>query len=127
MKKLLWLGSYIDENYIDELNKMGFNKASSYISQKNILEGLEQNTGHAFDLIGAVVLSDYPKCQTLFFRRKEMVHSTTSENILVSYLNIKYINKLSTNLSLIREAKNGRKRIEEIKLTYSYMKCGQDV
>lgn len=109
MKKILWLGSYITENCIDELNSMGFNKASTYISQKNILEGLEQNTGFAFDSIGAVVLPDYPKCRTLIFQRKEMFHSATSKNILVRYLNLKYINKLSTNLSLVHEAKKWAK------------------
>lgn len=109
MKKILWLGSYITENCIDELNSMGFNKASTYISQKNILEGLEQNTGFAFDSIGAVVLPDYPKCRTFIFRRKEMFHSATSKNILVRYLNLKYINKLSTNLSLVHEAKKWAK------------------
>lgn len=105
VSKMLWIGSYVPEEEIAELNRMGYTGAASYLSQRNLVEGLEYHTGRAMDSIGAVVLPDFPKCGVLLFRRRQMKHSTDSGNVLVGFLNVKFINRLITLIALTAEAR----------------------
>lgn len=110
MNRMLWIGSFVPEAEIAGLNRLGYTGAASYLSQRNLVEGLEYHTGRAMDSVGAVVLPDFPKCRVLWFRRRKLKHSPDSENILAGFLNVKFVNRLVTSFALTAEARRWAKR-----------------
>lgn len=93
MKQLLWLGSFMNEETNQAMTSQGYKNAASYISQKNLLEGIEAETEMVFDTINAVSMAGYPKQGGIVMRTYEYSHTTGARDILMGYLNPLYLNK----------------------------------
>ena len=100
MGRLLWIGSYADVETEDFLKEhIQYKKPSTCLSQRNIVEGLEQIKKQKMECLGAVSLPGYP------VDRKLWVASVSKERNgvpckLVGFFNLRYINKLTTIISL---------------------------
>ena len=104
MSRMLWIGSYTDDATFKKMQKFGYRNSAAHVSQKNILEGIEKVTGNKFDSIGCLVLPDYPACKTLCVKKQLFHHQKDVNDVLVGYLNIKYLNRLFSKHGLKREA-----------------------
>lgn len=103
MGNLLWIGSYLNDEMTQEMRQIGYGNPASVLSQKNLLEGLEEVTGKTFNSIGALALSGYPKEKVKYFSRRSFSHTDGATDILVGFWNIKYVNKVLMGDSLKRE------------------------
>lgn len=104
MSKLLWIGSYVDENVFLEMQFLGYRNSASYVSQRNILEGIEKVTNRVFDTVSCLVFPDYPTCPSKYIERKVFHHDKTSYDVLAGYKNVKFVNRLLSKKSLKNEA-----------------------
>lgn len=94
MRKMLWIGSYVDTATEDYLKQtIAYKKPSTSLSQRNILEGLEQVSGQYFDCIGAVVLHGFPKDKKLWVPSVTFERPGGKTGCLAGFLNIMYLNK----------------------------------
>ena len=76
---------------------------SAAVSQNAILSGLE-NQGLILDSINAYNLPSYPRFKQKTVPRYEWNKNNSSENISVSYLNLKYISHLTKTAAIKKEA-----------------------
>lgn len=106
MKQLLWLGSFMNEEMNQVMISQGYKNAASYVSQKNLLEGLEAVTGLVFDSINAVVMAGYPKQGGIIVKRYEYSHAYGARDVLVGYANPLYLNKLFMKHAMVNSARH---------------------
>lgn len=104
MERYLWIGSYATEEVSINLKQLGYRNSASILSQRNILEGIEKVTGGVFDSIGALSMQGYPKQKNIYLNEVRFNHKKGSEDVLVGYLNIRYINKVFSKMALVKEA-----------------------
>ncbi len=105
MGNLLWIGSYLNDEMTLEMRKLGYGNPASVLSQKNILEGIEEVTHNHFDTIGALAFDGYPKEKVKYFKKSVFSHADGATDTLVGFLNIKYLNKFLIGVSLKKEVK----------------------
>lgn len=105
MKTLLWIGSYLSDEMTAELRKIGYGNPASILSQKNILEGIEQTSGKTFDSVSAIAMAGFPRRKNLYFKQRQFSHAEGAEDLLVGYLNIQYLNRLTSRQSLVKGVK----------------------
>lgn len=112
MKRLLWLGSYLTDELSGEYALRGYRNAASVVSQKNLLEGLEQVLGQRFDTIGMLTLRGFPADRSLLLRERRFSHAEGAKDVQVGYLNLRYLNRLTGKSSLCRAVKKWLKGID---------------
>ena len=101
MRKLLWIGSYMDaetETYLKET--ILYKKPSTSLSQRNILVGIEQNMGQQFDCVGAVSMHGFPRDKSIRVPAVSFQRPGGRTAMLVGFLNPMYANKLLMASSL---------------------------
>lgn len=104
MKKFLWIGSYLNEEIFKYYQKIGYKNASSYVSQKNILEGLKKTGNINFDSLNMITFKGFPYDKMIYIKQKNF-GDIENKNWVVGYLNILYLNKIFGNRSLEKQAK----------------------
>ena len=105
MKQLLWIGCLEDDVEFQDKVKKGANLGSAHVSQKNILDGIEEVSGLTFDSINGSVLPPFPKYSEKYIEEKKWSHKGDTFDISVGYKNIKYLNRLYCKYSMIDVAK----------------------
>ena len=111
MRKLLWIGSYMDAQTEDYLKQtIQYRKPSTSLSQRNILDGIEHLLGQSFDCIGAVSLHGFPKDKAIVVPNIVVKRLDGSCCRLVGFLNLVYINKLFSATAMKRAAKQWAKQ-----------------
>lgn len=105
MKQFLWLGSFMNEDIIQIMISQGYRNAASYVSQKNILEGIEHETGIVFDSVNAVSMAGYPRQGGLTVHSYTYSHSTGARDTFIGYLNPLYLNKFFMKRQMIKGVK----------------------
>ncbi len=110
MQTLLWLGSYLSDEMVMEVRRDGYKDPAAVLSQKNILEGIERVSGKTFDAIGALTLKGYPYNKTSYIKERKFSHADGAEDTLVGYLNIQYLNRLTSRKSLVKAVRRWLKR-----------------
>lgn len=105
MNKLLWIGSYLNDEMASRIRGLGYGNLAAFLSQKRILEGIENVSGKIFDTIGALSAEGYPKGKEIYCRRRTFSHADGATDTLVGFLNIRYLNKIFMGASLAREVK----------------------
>lgn len=106
MKKMLWIGSYLDEKTNQIMISQGYKNAASYVSQKNLLEGIEANIGCTFDSINTISMAGYPKQGGGCVKSYSYSHALGARDLLVGYINPLYLNKLFMEKAMIKGAKS---------------------
>lgn len=101
------------DSIASDLKKMGYKNPASVLSQKNILEGIEKTTGQMFDAIGVISLSGFPKQKDIIYREMNFSHGGESKDVLVGFLNLRYINKIVGKKSLVKSTKAWAKQYKE--------------
>lgn len=113
MRKRLWIGSFVTEKIASELKEFGYKNPASVLSQSNILKGIEEVTGEVFDTIGVISLSGFPKQKKVYFDEIQFSHKDNSSDVLVGYLNIRYLNKIASEKKIVRKAIDWAKQNKE--------------
>jgi len=104
MQQMLWIGNYeSEEELINKANK-GFSLVSAQVSQQNLINGIEQISGFAFDSINGSVLPPYPVYKDRIIPPVVWSHTDGARDISVGYRNRKYINRLYCKFSMIKAA-----------------------
>lgn len=119
MRKILWIGSYLNEEVFAEYQKYGYKNAASYVSQKNIVQGIEFVINQKIDSLNLISMKGYPFDKKLLIDKK--LFYTGSKNVVAGFVNILYLNKIIGNISLKRISKNW---IDENK---KYLNDGLDI
>lgn len=104
MREFLWIGSYLNEENFKYYQKLGYKNASSYVSQKNIIEGLKKIGNINFDSLNMITFKGYPYDKTIYINQK-VFDDAGNKNCVVGYLNILYLNKIFGSKSLEKQAK----------------------
>lgn len=112
MKRLLWLGSYLTDGLAEKYTQLGYKNAASVVSQKNLLEGLEEVLGQRFDTIGMLSLQGFPKNKELRLAEWTFSHAEGAQDKQVGYLNVQYLNRLTGKASLRKAVKQWMRRID---------------
>jgi len=105
MTRYLWLGNIESDAEFEIKCSKGYFLASSQVSQKNILYGIEKIGNISFDTINGSVLPPYPKYRDLFVKENQWSHNSVSRDVSVGFVNFGYLNRFSCMLSMIKEAK----------------------
>lgn len=112
MKYLLWLGSYLTDDLAKKYVRLGYKNAASVVSQKNILEGMEQALGQRFDTIGMLTLAGFPVNKTIYVKPQEFCHAEGTKDLQVGYLNIRYLNRSTGERSMCRAVRKWMKKVD---------------
>lgn len=110
MKQLLWIGCLESNQEFENKVKKGANLGSAQVSQKNIINGIEEVSNLTFDTINGSVLPPFPIYKDKYIKEKMWDGKGNSFNISVGYRNKKYINKLYCKHSMILAAKKWIKK-----------------
>lgn len=113
MKRYLWIGSYATEEIAMQLKQLGYKNSASIVSQRNLLEGMEKVTGKVFDSIGTISLSGYPNQKVICLDEIKFKHKLDANDVLVGYLNIKYLNKIFSQKALAKKTRLWTKNAKE--------------
>ena len=105
-KRILWIGCMDDDKEFELKCSKGHNLASAQVSQKNILQGIEEVTGLIFDSINGSIVPHYPIYKDKFVDQVIWSHKEGSYNISVGYKNIKYLNRIKCKKSMLKAANN---------------------
>lgn len=106
MKKLLWIGCIENEEELKAKSQKGYNLASAQVSQKNLIQGIEATSKSVFDSINGSVLPHYPIYEDKVIKEVRWAHTLGAHDISVSYKNVKYINRLTCQHSMIKAARD---------------------
>lgn len=103
--QILWVGCLESDEEFERKAMKGYTLASAQISQKNLIQGLEEVSGLHFDSINGSVLPHYP-----IYKDKKVVeivwhHSISSYDVSVGYSNRKYINRVHCRNAMIKASK----------------------
>ena len=110
MKQLLWIGSFLDESIFNQAVSKGYKNAASYVSQKNLVEGIENEANNHFDIISAISLKGFPIQGSFCLEDKIFNHTENSLDYFGGYLNIVGFNKIFMRNKMVNL---GKKWIEE--------------
>lgn len=104
LEKYLWIGGFFNPKLENELLKNGHVLMSSYKSQKNLFEGIEESGEIVFDTINSIRLNPFPKYKKLLIKKDQWAHKNTAIDRSVSYLNVKYLSIAFRTFKLKLEA-----------------------
>lgn len=104
MEQLLWVGCLESEEEFKRKAEKGYTLASAIVSQKNIVEGIEQATGYTFDSINGSVLRPYPQYADKVVKPVKWEGKNRSYHISVGYKNFKYINRVNCKNAMLHAA-----------------------
>lgn len=93
MHRMLWLGSFLDEKTNQIMIAQGYKNAASYVSQKNLLAGIEAESGLTFDSVNAISMAGYPRQGKLYMKPYKFSHAKGAIDICVGFFNPLYANK----------------------------------
>lgn len=110
MKKYLWIGGCLDDVLKEEILKNNGKIMSSFISQMNIIEGIENNSDIIFDSLNSLRLRAYPQYKKIKIKKYVWHHKNGAIDISVPYLNIKYLAIFLKSITLKKEARKWAKR-----------------
>lgn len=116
-KKYLWIGMSATDEKFEEMSIKGYKLASAHVSQKNLIQGIENLDGIKIDTINGYVLPPYPLYKEIIIKEEKWSHNGISEDVSVRFKNIKYYNHVSKTYNLCRVAKKWalkNKKEEEI-------------
>ncbi len=106
MKQFLWVGSFLTEDIFRQMVARGYKNAASYVSQKNILEGLEHVSGISFDSVNSISMLGYPGNSCCIIPSCMYSHGQGSCDFLIGYINFLYINKYFMNQRMVSGIKS---------------------
>lgn len=101
----LWIGCLESDQEFENKARKGYDLASAQVSQKNLINGLEEVTGSVFDSINGSVLPPYPVYADRIVDPVEWHHKESGYDISVGYKNSKYINRVNCKNAMIKAAK----------------------
>ena len=110
MDKYLWIGGFYHPSKRDYYLKNGHMIMSSYKSQKNIFDGIEESCNVIFDSINSMRVNAFPSFKRIIIKKEKWTHNSIGNDISVPYLNIKYLSVLFRTIALKKEAKKWAKR-----------------
>lgn len=99
--KMLWIGHYASEDMFMEMAKKGYSDAAAYVSQRNIIDALDA-IGIRMDTLNAYRLP--VKYADFKVERKSWTRKNGSENVSISFKNVRYIAHVLRAMALRREA-----------------------
>ena len=117
MQKYLWIGGYLDDYLKKDIIENNGKIMSSYISQKNIFDGIEKNSTIVFDSINSLRLEHYPKYKKLFIKKHVWSHQKSAIDVYVGYLNLKYLAIKLKTITLKRECRKWANKNKNKKVT----------
>jgi glycosyltransferase involved in cell wall biosynthesis len=100
----LWIGCLESDEEFKTKAQKGYNLASAQVSQKNILQGIEQVSGCLFDSINGSVLPAYPIYADRDIKEVVWHHAGDAYDVSVGYLNDKYINRINCKNAMLEAA-----------------------
>jgi glycosyltransferase involved in cell wall biosynthesis len=103
--RMLWLGSFLDEKTNQVMIAQGYKNAASYVSQKNLLEGIEAESGFVFDSVNAVSMAGYPRQGDLIMKHYRYSHAKGAIDICVGFFNPLYANKFFMKKAMLQGVK----------------------
>lgn len=106
MVQLLWIGCLESEEEFKIKAQKGYNLASAQVSQKNLMNGIENVSGLVFDSINGSVLPPYPVYQDRIVTPVEWSHVENAFDISIGYRNDKYINRITCKHAMLKAADN---------------------
>ncbi len=109
MKKFLWIGVCANQEIKDNVIKNGGRILSATVSQDNILEGFENNDVYP-DSINAFRVGEYPRYKELLVKGYKWNRKAETEDINVSYLNLKFVSHFFKEKALVKEARKWAKK-----------------
>lgn len=98
--KLLWIGPYMTKEVLDRAIQRGYMQVAATLSQSYFLEGLERNFKKNIDIISAIRPPAYPIYKKIYVREDIIHQSNQIKGKNVGFLNIKYLNHISRQISL---------------------------
>lgn len=103
MNKILWIGCFASDVDFKEMCKKGSNLTSAQVSQKNLINGIEEVSGCILDTLNEYVLPPYPQYSDKVIIRKEWSHKDGAKDISIGYRNLKYYKHISSTSALLKE------------------------
>ncbi len=103
--QILWIGCLESNEEFKKKASKGYSLASAQVSQNNLVNGIEQISGHVFDSINGSVLPPYPVYCDRMIEEVIWNHAEDAFDISVGYRNDKYINRVNCKHSMIKAAK----------------------
>lgn len=110
MHKFLWIGSYLTEDLYTEAVSYGYRNASSYTSQRNLVEGIGTSGEISMDVISCLSIKGFPLVGPLMMPSCHFQSPNAGNGTLCGYLNLPYINKYLSSLAIKAKAKNWLKQ-----------------
>ena len=102
MPQILWIGCLESDEEFKIKAKKGYDLASAQVSQKNLLNGIEEVSGVLFDSINGSVLPPYPVYKDRIIKPVVWKHKPGALDISVGYKNDKYINRVNCKKAMIK-------------------------
>ena len=103
-EKFLWIGMSMSDEQREDIIKNGGKILSANVSQNNLLDGLYEN-GVVLDSINSYRLPAYPKYKEKYIKSYSWSRYKESEDVSVSYLNLKYAGLYFKTRALVKSAK----------------------
>lgn len=104
MPQILWIGCLESDEEFKIKAKKGYDLASAQVSQKNLLNGIEEVSGILFDSINGSVLPPYPVYKDRIIKPVVWKHKPGALDISVGYKNDKYISRVNCKTAMIKAA-----------------------
>ena len=106
MVKYLWVGSYLNDECSRTMNAIGYNNAASIVSQQNYVDGIESILNDSFDIISVLSFNGYPSERIIKLDTYYYNHGQHGKGEIVGFLNLRYINKISSIKATITAVRN---------------------
>lgn len=111
--KLLWIGNYEDPKNLKAMAAKGYRSSSSQVSQRNLIEGIEEVTDRLFDIISGSVVPEYPVYADARIETHYWTHRKGAKDVSVGFLNYKYINRFTCQLAMVKAARQWAKKCDD--------------
>lgn len=113
MNKYLWIAPGLSDEQVAEILYYGGSISSSYVSQINILTGLESVLKNELDTINGYSFDEYPKHPRLIIKQSVWSRNNSSINVSPEYINVKYFNRVFKTIALIKIGEKYLKGLEK--------------
>jgi glycosyltransferase involved in cell wall biosynthesis len=117
--QLLWIGCVESDGEFEKKARKGYDLASAQVSQKNLINGIEQASGLIFDSINGSALPPYPVYADRIIESAVWSHTSGAFDISVGYKNDKYVNRIRCKKAMLQAAERwvkDRYNSEELKV-----------
>lgn len=106
METLLWIGLTSTDTIFEDLVNKGYSHAPTFYAQKNIITGIENNTGLIMHSINGFMMPSIPNCNEIITRGMEWAHCPGAQDSSVLSINIKYIDFIVRKILMKKKAKD---------------------